>query len=51
MTATTATWRVRVSGAGVGPAASRTVDGKTEVRQPIAWSAGDEAEFVEELSW
>ncbi len=45
------TWRVRVSGAGVGPAASRTVDGTTEVRQPIAWSAGDEAEFVEELSW
>jgi hypothetical protein len=45
------TWRVRVSGAGVGPAASRTVDGTTEVRQPIAWGAGDEAEFVEELSW
>jgi hypothetical protein len=45
------TWRVRVSGAGVGPAASRTADGTTEVRQPIAWGAGDEAEFVEELSW
>ncbi len=45
------TWRVRVSGAGAGPAASRTADGKTEVRRPIVWSVGDEAEFVEELSW
>ena len=45
------TWRVRVSGAGVGPAASRTADGKTEVRRPIVWSPGDAAEFVEDLSW
>jgi len=45
------TWRVRVSGAGCGPAASRTADGKTEVRRPILWSPGDEATFVEELSW
>jgi len=45
------TWRVRVSGAGVGPAASRTADGKTEVRRRIVWSPVDEAEFVEELSW
>jgi hypothetical protein len=45
------TWRVRVSGAGVGPAASRTADGKTEVRRPIVWSPGDTAEFVEDLSW
>jgi hypothetical protein len=45
------TWRVRVSGAGVGQAASRTADGKTEVRRPIVWSSGDEATFVEELSW
>ena len=45
------TWRVRVSGAGVGPAASRTADGKTEVRRRIVWNPGDAAEFVEELSW
>jgi hypothetical protein len=45
------TWRVRVSGAGVGPTASRTADGKTEVRRPIVWSPGDEATLVEELSW
>ena len=45
------TWRVRVSGAGVGPAANRTADGTTEVRRPIVWSPGDEAEFVEELTW
>jgi mono/diheme cytochrome c family protein len=44
-------WRVRVSGAGVGPAANRTADGKTEVRRPIAWGPGDTAEFVEELAW
>ena len=45
------TWRVRVSGAGVGPAANRTADGKTEVRLRIVWGPGDEAEFVEELTW
>lgn len=45
------TWRVRVSGVGVGPAASRTADGKTEVRRPIVWNPGDAAEFVEDLSW
>ena len=45
------TWRVRVSGAGVGPAANRTADGKTEIRRPIVWSPEGIAEFVEELSW
>jgi hypothetical protein len=45
------TWRVRVRGTGVGPAANRTADGTTEIRRRIVWSAGDEAEFVEELSW
>ena len=45
------TWRVRVSGAGVGPAANRTADGTTEVRRRIVWGPGDAAEFVEELSW
>jgi len=45
------TWRVRVSGAGVGPAANRTADGKTEIRRPIVWSPEGMAEFVEELSW
>jgi mono/diheme cytochrome c family protein len=45
------TWRVRVSGAGVGPAASRTADGTTEVRRRIVWGPDDAAEFVEELSW
>ena len=45
------TWRVRMSGVGVGPAASRTADGKTEVRRPIVWNPGDAAEFVEDLSW
>ena len=44
-------WRVRVSGTGVGPTANRTADGTTEVRRRIVWSPGDEAEFVEELSW
>jgi len=44
-------WRVRVSGAGIGPAANRTADGKTEVRRPIAWGPEDTAEFVEELAW
>jgi hypothetical protein len=45
------TWRVRVRGAGVGPAVRHAVDGKTEVRHAIVWGAGDGAEFVEELSW
>jgi len=45
------TWRVRVSGAGVGPAANRTAGGTTEVRRRIVWGTGDTAEFVEELSW
>lgn len=45
------TWRVRVSGRGVGSAANRTADGKTDIRHPIVWSPGDNAEFVEELSW
>jgi mono/diheme cytochrome c family protein len=45
------TWRVRVSGAGVGPAANRTADGTTEVRRRIVWGPEDTAEFVEELSW
>ena len=44
-------WRARVSGAGVGPMARRAGDGKTEIRYPIVWGAGDVAEFVEELSW
>lgn len=44
-------WRARVRGAGVGPMARRAVDGKTEIRYPIVWDAGDVAEFVEELSW
>ena len=45
------TWRVRVSGAGVGPAVNRTADGMTEVRRRIVWNPGDAAEFVEDLSW
>ena len=45
------TWRVRVSGAGVAPAVNRSDDGTTEIRRRIVWSPGDEAEFVEELSW
>jgi hypothetical protein len=45
------TWRVRVSGAGVGPAANRTADGTTEIRRRIVWGPEDTAEFVEELSW
>jgi mono/diheme cytochrome c family protein len=44
-------WRVRVSGTGVGPATSRTADGKTEIRRSIVWSPGDTAEIVEELAW
>lgn len=44
-------WRARVRGAGVGPMARLAVDGKTEIRYPIVWGAGDVAEFVEELSW
>jgi mono/diheme cytochrome c family protein len=44
-------WRARVSGAGVGPASRRAGDGTTEIRYPIVWSAGGDAEFVEELSW
>jgi hypothetical protein len=31
--------------------ARRAGDGKTEIRYPIVWGAGDVAEFVEELSW
>jgi hypothetical protein len=45
------TWRVRVSGAGVGPAVNRTANGTTEVRRRIVWGPDDTAEFVEELSW
>ena len=45
------TWRVRVSGTGVGPTANRTADGTTEIRRPIVWDPGNTAEFVEELSW
>jgi hypothetical protein len=45
------TWRVRVSGTGVGPAVNHTADGKTEIRRPIVWNPDGTAEFVEELSW
>ena len=44
-------WRLRVRGAGVGPATRRTVDGKTEIRHTIVWTADDDAEVVEECSW
>jgi hypothetical protein len=44
-------WRLRVRGAGVGPATRRTIDGKTEIRHAIVWTAAGDAEVVEEYSW
>ena len=53
-------WRVRVSGSSTGPAeATRTADGKIQLRHPIVWTAAQPrerataeiAEIIEELSW
>ena len=44
-------WRVRVTGSGVGSESRLEQGGRTELRFPVVWSAGDTADIVEELSW
>jgi hypothetical protein len=44
-------WRVRVLGAGVGPATVVTIDGKKELRYSVKPPAQAPVSFQEELSW
>jgi mono/diheme cytochrome c family protein len=44
-------WRVRVSGADLGPLERQSADGKTELRYRVNLAGGKSAQIVEELSW
>jgi mono/diheme cytochrome c family protein len=44
-------WRIRVSGADLGPLERQPADGKTELRYRVNLSGGQSAQIVEELSW
>ena len=44
-------WRVRVSGADLGPMERQSADGKTELRYRVNLTGRRSAQIVEELSW